>query len=51
MEEKEDEIFETLQDKKVALYVRKEKGEEITTSGYGRLQWIEGCYKGACCRG
>lgn len=34
-------FFETLQDKKVALYVRKEKGEEITTSGYGRLQWIE----------
>jgi hypothetical protein len=34
-------FFETLQGKKVALYVRKEKGEEITTSGYGRLQWIE----------
>lgn len=34
-------FFETLQGKNVALYVRKEKGEEITTSGYGRLQWIE----------
>jgi len=34
-------VLETLNNKKIGVYLRKESGDENITTGYGRLQWLK----------